>query len=318
MSLLAGLGVTTCLAAGDAPPSAPLPEPETGSLGTPQTWQDYSFIPPPGWTTQIFPDGVFMQAPPTQQTGESTFIAMMPLRKAEGDLANQALAIVRGFFAQKFIGYVSYIYGHQNNLLEQMERGVTGDGWRFVEVNLSPILQDGKYTTHLVRVLLIQVGNQVAPVIAYDNGIRLDNPVSGKGAWPLFYFGLTFPKLAGPGPGAAYDQLVGTWGAGGTNSMLEETFGKEGAYSSMAGHQTYHDISSTQVLERTRGWFGEGRYVVQGNRLTVWSNGGKPATHYFRLAEQSNSAVPSGWIWKLRQLNRSIDGQNYEFTSTRH
>jgi hypothetical protein len=227
------------------------------------------------------------------------------------------VAVARGFFAQKFSGFVSFTYGSQD-LRAQMERGITGDGWRFVEVNLSPALPGGGSTGALVRVFLVQLGNQVAPVVAFDNGSRLDSPVNGRGAWPLFFYGLTFPQRAGPGPGATYDQLVGTWGAGGTNALVQETFGKDGSYGSMAGRQTYTDISATRVLERTRGWFGEGRYVVQGNRLTVWSNGGKPATHYFRIAEQANSVAPGGWIVVLRQLNRAPDGQVYEFKSTRH
>jgi hypothetical protein len=261
-------------------------------------------------------DGVLLRAPPTAQEGESTFIALLPLRRAEADLSSQAAAVARAFFAQNVGRFVSYSYGH-DDLRENMERGLTGDGWRFLEVNLSPIMLDGKITGHLVRVMLVQLGDLVAPIVAYDNGIRLDNPVSGRGAWPLFYIGLSFPRHRGPGPDAIYEQLAGTWGVGGGNAMVQETFGKDGSYGSAAGYQTYRDISRTQVLERTHGFFGEGRYVVHGNRLTVWSNGGKPETHYFRISEQANSAVPSGWIWKLRQLIRDGEGQAQELTLTR-
>jgi hypothetical protein len=299
------------------PGAVPVPEPVTGPLGTPQLWQDYAFIPPAGWSVKPYSDLLMMQAPPTQQAGESTFISLQPFRRAEADLASQAVAVAREAFAGKFGSFLNHSSGNQD-LFADMERGVTGDGWRYVQVDLAPIQIDGARVWALVRVLLVRVGDRVAPIVAWDSGIRLVNEVSGRDVWSTFFFGLGFPNHPGPGPGGAQELLAGTWGVGGSNAMVQETYGRDGTYGSAAGYQTYRDLSATRVLETTHGFFSEGRYLVQGNRLTVWPRGGKPETHYFRIAEQANSVAAGGWITLLRQLQRSVDGQNYELKLTKH
>jgi hypothetical protein len=283
---------------------APLPAPEVPVAGKRETWQDWSYVVPQSWQAEVMSDGVMIRAPKTNHASPGfTFICLRPLRAAKADLYAQGIEILGEFFGQGFSSFRDYDLGspHVNRL-----RGVNGDGWPYIMLRTMPIDRQNRRTGYQARILLFHLGNQVAPIIGFEHPDErtLECAESGRClAWTLLYHSLAFPKLRAPGNAGLRDKLIGTWSSGSSLEIVQDTFNSDGAYINVAAYKTYQDLSSTTVLEKTTSWFGEGRFVVHGDQLSVWRVKGKPQTNLFRIVEEENSMSAGGWLQVLYRVN---------------
>ena len=92
------------------------------------------------------------------------------------------------------------------------------------------------------------------------------------------------------------------------------------AYGSAAAVQNNSRISSTEVLQTTQGFFGNGSYSLKENMITLSPDpgGGAPETAFFRLESESHDGGRS-WVDVLYLLRRSVtDGAEYEVRYTKN
>lgn len=296
---------------GPAADDSSLPAPGFTLDGPRQTCGDYSFITPPGMTAAAYTDGCGL-AMPTAGGEAACMMVMLPSRPAEAALDAQAQAILLGYFAANFSG-VRDTFGGSNPLNFQ-QRGVSGRGWEFVELPPFMMLdKQGMPTNATARIMLIKVGAKAFPIVGFDGNARhcLDEYGDRAYRWLRLYYSLELP---GAEAGNALAQkVVGDWSLASSNGVVMETYTAEGRYKSTSGTRTVTDLTPTTVKETTHTFFGDGRYLVHGDRLTHLPDNGKPATtQWVRVVTEPNSSTPSGWLTTLYQLKLGYDGAPYE------
>lgn len=293
-----------------APSGPSLPPPEVDVVGTPQTWHGWSFVPPAKWELQAADDGLMMKAPKQDPKAPGfTFLCLLPLQKRDGEPFAQALAILTKFFATSFSGYLDYEFDDRDVFLHRT-RGTTTDGVPYALLRLRPLDQAGNRTGHQARIALFQLGDEVAPLLGFQNADEptLENVITGKCvAWPLLLHSLAFPGRKVPDADGLREQLLGVWNIGSGTMWIREEFRKDGSFLDASAYRTYRDKDANHVEETTRSWFAEGRFHVDRNRLSVWPKGGKPRTQLFRIVEEANSQVPGGWLKQIYRLSVAVD-----------
>jgi hypothetical protein len=132
--------------------------------------------------------------------------------------------------------------------------------------------------------------------------------------WSRFLYSLHFPNWEQQGQqGNVENQLFGTWTAA-TGTVADRfTFMPDGRYAGAAAAQHSRRISSTEVLRSTDAFFGDGRYAVQGNAMTLVadSDPSHPSQGHFRLEQESKDGGRT-WIEKLCLLREEIGEVCYQ------
>jgi hypothetical protein len=137
--------------------------------------------------------------------------------------------------------------------------------------------------------------------------------------WPRYFYSLRFRSwpVIDQSPAMAA-RLAGAWTSATGNAADQYQFNASGRYGSAAAVQNYSRISSTEVLQTTQGFFGNGSYSLKENMITLSSDGGTPETAFFRLESESHDGGRS-WIDVLYLLRRSVvDGSEYEVRYTKN
>lgn len=284
------------------------PPPNIALTGDRQQWGGYSFIPPPGMTAAVGPDGMQLQHPDGQG---ACSIVLLPQRPAEGALEAQVLAIAQQTFAADTAGLVDE-YGDAA-LLDFQLRGVTSRGWEYVELpNFYLRLRSGEQANLRVRALLLKVGSTVAPIIGMESGG--DNCLGELGdhghRWLRLFYSLDFPDAPRGPDNALAGALVGRWEAVSSSSALLEEYLADGTYRTTGGYRTTREVTPTLDKETTTTWTGGGRWEVHGDRLTTTPEGRATTTNWFRVVRGARSS--GGDKLQLRTFNVGIDGVPYE------
>jgi hypothetical protein len=290
-----------------------LPKPSFELQGARQRWSEYSFQVPPGMTGAAYTDGYGLTVGPCS-------ITLLKLRPAEGALDAQALSIMKDFLKDK-VGSFRDEYGHDRPL-DFQQRGVSGRGWEYVEIPPTAMVgKDGMPMEGSAQLLLAKVGDKVAPVIGLDaqSAGCLGGPRDTDFRWRSLFYSLEFPEQSAPSANPLGQQVVGTWRIGGGNTLLENTYQADGRYKHASAYQTAREISNTRVLETTHGVFGDGKWVVRGDRLTEVPDkeGSKASTAWLRIVSIPNSATKTGWLTRLYRLELSSEGKPYEVDQVR-
>jgi hypothetical protein len=217
------------------------------------------------------------------------------------------------YFAANY-GGVRDTFGGSNPLNFQ-QRGVSGRGWEFVDVPPVTLLsKEGMPTTATARIMLIKAGADAFPIVGVDVNARhcLDEFGDKAFRWQRLYYSLEL-KGAAPADNPLAKAVVGDWKLGSSTGVSMDTFTADGRYKSTSGTRTYSDWTPTTVKETTHTYFGDGRYEVHGDRLTLIPDNGQPATtQWVRVVTEPNSATPSGWLTTLYQLKLGYEGVPYE------
>jgi hypothetical protein len=282
----------------DQPPPPPAansegPAPAIGEATGPV---DYRYTLPSGWNSQRYPDGVVHRSP-FFDNGERCQISVFPIRPLQGTLESQLVPIFRQVHG------VDPMQTEVSPLLPMtVIRGLSPLGWPYLMLRHSIGGHAGDYGTLVSRgLLLIQVGNKLGVIATTSKDPQVSRcfgTLAGD-QWPAFFASLSFTNWRAPtGPSDFPTRLAGTWTIATGTVADQYTFAPNGRYASAAAAMQRNRISSTEILQTTQAYFGDGKYTLEGNALTLTPDkGGAPTTHRFRLEQES---ADGGRTWRDR------------------
>ena len=178
------------------------------------------------------------------------------------------------------------------------------------------------YESLLGFVMVARLGNYLAVV----SGLSKEPLVStclgelAGNAWPRFFHSLKFRSWKSPAEvPAVRKKLVGVWTIATATASDQFAFAANGRYGGAAAAQQYNRLSSTEVLQTTQAYFGNGTYTLRENTITLAADDQKnnPETAFFRLEEESKDEGRT-WTESLYLLRVSrVDGKDYEVRYTK-
>ena len=199
----------------------------------------------------------------------------------------------------------------ESDLTIERRAGRSADGWNWLE--LSGMLSEG--VGYRARIMLIVRGATVVPIMAVaanGNGCvglpAETTSFTNTITWAALYHSL---KLAGSTPSAHLsEQIVGGWEA------CRRPLGhKSGPAREKPMHPTVDTParawSGVMMPDRNfvaRGFTGEGRYVVAGNRLSIYPDRGPSQTTLIRIVEDRVANAPGRTTVQLCKINVDVGG----------
>lgn len=240
----------------------------------PQTWAEYTYTPPVGWTGTVYPDGV-VYASPVYDTGERCQLTLFQTRPVAGDLAEDTFRVYRDLFKIDPRQNSSYPFPAPT-----LARGTSAQGWPFFMVR-KPIgghVGDAASLTNTF-VLLAQLHDRRAVIV----GASKDPLVSrcfgllSVDVWPAFYHSLQFRGWrAVPRDAQDLEALAGTWVDATGDSALQYRFDTKGRYADSGAFQ----LGPTA--------YDEGDFAIDGNVIAFRADKASQVTRrQFRLLQQS-------------------------------
>lgn len=287
-----------------------LPAPKAPVTGARETWSGYSYVVPPGMTAQTYADGVVL----TDRTDATCTISLLPQRAAEADATQQALSILLSWSPGTITGFHDEFGGLTP--LDHKRRGVNGEGFSYVLLQGYLLGANGAELSG-GRIMLVNLGAMVAPIIGVGGSTCFDDATGKRLDWSWLYYSLQFPGATPTGTPAPADQLVGKWFINSGTIFLGETYAANGHYASVSAYQTYTQVTPTQVLEHTSTFTGDGTYEVHQDRLSRLSASRPAETTLFRIVDEQNASVASGWLPRFYQLDLATDATPYEYSLVR-
>ena len=134
-------------------------------------------------------------------------------------------------------------------------------------------------------------------------------------AWPRFFYSLSFRSWTPRDQASAMrKKIIGVWTSATATAADRFVFAANGRYGGAAAAQQYNRISSTEVLQTTQAFFGNGAYTLRGNTMTLTPDDRKnhPEAALIRVEEESKDGGRS-WVETLYLLRTStVDGKEYE------
>jgi len=109
-------------------------------------------------------------------------------------------------------------------------------------------------------------------------------------------------------------RIAGVWTIATASVADQFVFAGNGRYASAAAARQYSRISSSEALETTQAFFGNGVYTLRGNAITLTPDdrNSRAETGFIRVEEESKDEGAS-WAEALYLLRVSaVDGKDYE------
>lgn len=282
------------------------------AAGNPATLGQYVYTPPPGWTTQNFPDGIVLTSPDTI-TNEKCFITILPMRPAGANLQDDANNAFRDVWKAYELRNMT---NRSTPMPSSITRGTSGQGWDYVIVRRG-IAPRGSPESRLGFVFVARLKDQLAVI----SGLSKDPLVSNcfgelvNNVWPNFFYNLSFKNWTPTDQAPAIrKKIAGTWMMATANIGGMFTFAVNGRYGDVAARQQYDRISNSEVLATTQGFFGNGAYTLKGNHITLTPDNQKnnPQPGFIRVEEESQDEGRT-WVESLYLMRTSsVDGKEYE------
>jgi hypothetical protein len=296
---------------GQAPAAVANPARQQASA-RPASLGEYVYTPPPGWTTQNFPDGIVLTSPDTI-ANEKCFITILPMRPASANLQDDANSAFRDVWKAYELRTMT---NRGTPMPSSITRGTSGQGWDYVIVRRG-IGPPGSPESRLGFVFVARLKDQLAVI----SGLSKDPLVSScfgelvNNVWPRFFYNLGFKNWTPTAQSAAMrKKIAGVWTMATANTGGQFTFAANGRYGDVAARQQYNRISNSEVLATTQGFFGDGAYTLKGNAITLTPDDRKnhPEPGFIRVEEESKDEGRS-WVESLYLLRTSsVDGKEYE------
>ena len=278
------------------------------NISAPGTLADYVFTPPEGWTTTQYPDGIVLNSP-GYNTGERCLISLWPMRPAGNKLLNDANSL--------FIDVFKTYELRSSSTPGSTIKGISQPGWEYAIVKKSIGKPGGDYATLFGFVFVAKLGNQLAAI----SGMSKDPLVSScfglmlTDVWPKFFYSLEFKNWkSSEKEQTLAKRIPGVWMSVTATAADRYVIAPNGRYASAAGAQSYTRLSSTEVLQITDVYFGDGSYAIKGNHMIFKNDNNKdnPLTSLVRLEQESRDDGKT-WVDKLYLLQKSgVDGKEYE------
>jgi hypothetical protein len=291
-----------------------VPPPAWQPTGARITWKGLSFIVPAGMSGSVKGDLYELIGLGMRGRGGTCAITISGEIPSRGDLAAFAQAILVGNLAGLRAGIADSQGG--SNLIADRRVGRSADGWRYVELN-GMVNSSG---VDRARIMLIDRGATVIAILAMSTpgngcvGLSIETTPNGNTiTWAALYYSL---KLAGATPSDHLrEQIIGRWAGSGMSSagagmLQDEVFASNGRYggASLGAVTPGKDLSSST---------GEGRYVLDADKLAVFPNGGKPEVHLIRVVEDYAVLTPSRSTLQLCKVNVDVAGPSERCLSRR-
>ncbi|HEY5956894.1 MAG TPA: hypothetical protein VIV60_10090 [Polyangiaceae bacterium] len=276
--------------------------------GNSVTWQDYAFTVPP--SMQIIADGSKGYAAIGRAGCAITFF---PAVASEPDPDLQAASLLTEAFsdATKWSGLLG-IDNHDPLLGTYHRRTVTSQGLSAVDLSTGMKNAEGKVTSELGRILLVDLGTgKSAPIIGYQSNYdgRCLDEVLNPYEWVLVYYSLSFPQAHPANPHALQDTLIGDWYSSSSGSILStgysQVYAANGNYSYVISVSEYSQIDPNLIRETTSSWAGDGAWRLEQGLLEILPRDpSSPAqTNLMRIFWEYNTSTPTGWRWYLHTLD---------------
>jgi hypothetical protein len=277
--------------------------------GPPTMWRGISFIVPAGMRGVDKRDFYDMAGPGINGRIGQCSILILGDERAGPDLAKQAQDLLVSAMAS--LGQRVVNARAESDLTADRRVGRSSDGWDWVE--LSGTLGEG--VGGRARIMLIVRGATVVPIMAVavsGNGcVGLPSePTAGSNTitWAALYHSL---RLAGSTPSAHLrEQIIGGWAAmsvstgGQVGTSQGETYAPNGRYARASMVGAYG--AGSEFL--ARGFTGDGRYVVEGNRLSIFPDRGPSQTTLVRIVEDRVATTPPRTTVQLCKINVDAGG----------
>jgi hypothetical protein len=109
-------------------------------------------------------------------------------------------------------------------------------------------------------------------------------------------------------------RMAGVWTIATASVADQFVFAGNGRYASAAVARQYSKLSSSEALETTQAFFGNGAYRLSGNAITLTPDdrNSRAETGFVRVEEESRDEGAT-WVEALYLLRVSaVDGKDYE------
>lgn len=277
-----------------------------------QTFGDYSFAIPAGWTTQPAGNGLWIASP--QFGGERCTIGVWPMVASSGNFVTDANAA----WARVFTGLQIRPDDPLNKTV--VTRGVSPQGWEYITLRRPIVSPSDPQSSLGGTVMVANLGNRIA-VLSFFSGDPARSACYQYGysfrpeVWPRFFASLRFRGWTPPASTELAKQVQGSWQAIGTSTgggaILQYAFTPAGRYAFTGVGQRYMALSQFTAAVWTSSTFGDGSYVVQGNELVLRPDKGDVDRYFFTLEQVSEDAGRT-WTEKLFMMQptrvTTIDG----------
>lgn len=267
--------------------------PPTGSAlsgGIAGSLADYTYTPPDQWTRQESRDRIVLLSP-AYGNGERCQVTILPMRPASRPLADDSISAFREMF--KTDPLTSY-----PSPPPKLASGMSPQGWEYFTIRKLVGGQEGDGKGMGTILLLAKVGDQVATIVGTSKDFIVSNCFGElvRDVWPKFFYSLQFKNArpSGQEQAAIQQRLAGDWITATGSVGLRYTFLANGRYAGAGATQYRTRVSSTEVLQTTQAYFGDGAYSFDGNTIILAGDDQKRTTYFFRLQRVSKD---SGRTW---------------------
>jgi hypothetical protein len=302
LQLGTGLAAAVPVGRGSGPPEsrAVAPEPSPAVPAGGEAVGNWVVTVPQGWSHTKLADGGAQYTSP-HYGDEWCQLTVFPPRSSSGDLLRDAIGVYQELF--KVDPMTGYPYPDPS-----LVKGTSPYGWEYLVLRKSI---GGTVGGNLrgVIVLVAKLGNQLGLVVGTSKP-PLTSQCFGelvRDEWPRFFYGLRSRGGSQPvGDQAMASKLVGTWTTATASVSDQYTFATGGRYSSAAGAQYRTRVSSTEVLQTTQAFFGDGTFAIRGNAITFTADKGKgqSSAGFYRLESESKDG--RSWNERLCILREGI------------
>jgi len=305
---------TAALSDASQPPASPAPAsnsagPQGGGGGL-ASLNDYVFAMPPGWTGTQYSDGLVLMSP-AYATNERCVVTLWPMRQPGPNVMTDAANAFRDVYKTYQLTNMT-VRGSQ--MPSSIVHGVSGQGWEYAMIRRG-IAPPGSRESRLGFVFVAKLNNRLAVI----SGVARDPLVSScmgelqYNFWPRFFYSLSFKGWpVTDQSGAMRNKISGVWTAATATAADQFTFAANGRYGGAAAAQQYNRINSSEVLQTTQAYFGNGAYTLNGNAITLKPDGRPAESGFIRVEEESQDDGRS-WTEVLYLLRvSSVDGKDYE------
>jgi hypothetical protein len=298
--------------ASSAPPAAGNQASPQGAAGGMATLADYVFAMPPGWTGTQYSDALVLMSP-RSATNEQCVVSLWPMRQAGPNILVDADNAFRDVYKAFELTNMTV---RRTPMPSSIVHGVSGQGWEYAMIRRG-VAPRGSPESRLGFVFAAKLNNRLAVI----SGVARDPLVSScmgelvYNFWPRFFYSLSFRGWTPTDQAAALrKKIAGVWTAATATASTQFTFAANGRYGGAAAAQQYNRINSTEVLQTTQAYFGDGGYTLRGNAITMTPDRGqgRPESGFIRVEEESLDEGRS-WTEVLYLLRVSaVDGKDYE------
>lgn len=285
-----------------------VPAPVPPLAGERETWDAYAWVVPPRMVRQTGAAGVEL----TDAQEVSCRIALLPLRTKTGELAQQALDVLRAAAGMNDAQLRDETGGTQP--LDFQRRTITRTG--FAAAQVEGTWFDGAGVERApARVLLVDLGAQVAPVLATGPCFLAAGDSNLDWAWLVH--SLEFPARTATALDPLRAWLPGKWRLDVGTGFLGETYAANQRYGITASETAFAAVTGTEVTVTSTSFTGDGRWELTENRLSLFPTTGTAKTQLFRIDEQKSATAVGGWVRRLHKLDVSQDGTPFEYVLRR-